>query len=173
MVSAHYVAGGVLAFVVRLHHSQNSLESTGTYTSPSRNCEPVTECKGARESESSFNLLAESRLVCGSHRLKACATRQGWSLVGMLLRTDFLIGRVVNHNTPGPYAFCKYIIIKGVKVLCFDRLLKEYQRKRLIDGQFGSDGQLRNPGDGSRKKKERQWNCRSSKFARLPTSYFN
>ncbi len=33
------------------------------------------------------------------------------------------LGFLVNHNLPHPYVFHKFIILKGVKVICFDRLL--------------------------------------------------
>ncbi len=65
--------------------------------------------------------------------------------------TDFIIGNLVNHKHPPPYVFHKSIILKVVKVLCFDRLLKEYQTKGLIDGPFVSDGWLRIQGTAPKK----------------------
>jgi|GraSoiStandDraft_36_1057302.scaffolds.fasta_scaffold58901_2 hypothetical protein len=43
---------------------------------------------------------------------------------------EILAGFPVNH-TPLPYVFRKNIILKEVKVLCFDRLLQEYHSKEF------------------------------------------
>jgi len=50
----------------------------------------------------------------------------------MLLRTGILIGFLVNNNRPPPSpVFLKVLILKGLKVLCFDTLLKVFILKVL------------------------------------------
>ena len=59
--------------------------------------------------------------------------------------------KLVNHNIPLPPVFCKSIILKDIKVLCFDRLL-QVLILRDLGARRGRD--LRDLGTGNGEEQE-------------------